>query len=164
MAPRQRRDIEEIAGEGIEVKVGEEIWKLAPLRIRDLAAAKARIRGNRRASYQEYVDSMPEGEQPSREEQQLEHDEIRRQFISDLEVGQWWISELEGMLWLIHRSLSKENPDVTMEEVEGKLSDVKAMVDLSTQIATQSGFEIEKPDEKKGPTQSSSPGNSTSQD
>lgn len=150
--PDKHIEEDKVSGEPIALEIGGEEIQISPLGPRDMGKAKAHIRGLRRAAYQSYISSLDPGERPSKEEQREERSEIMRQFISDLEVARWWLNEVDGMLWLIHRAVNKERSDndedkpnlISKDEIASWFDDEARIKQITETILNDiSGFEIE---------------------
>lgn len=152
MATHKHIPIDKLAGTSTEFEVDGETYKFAPVGPREMAQAKSVLRGHRLAAYEEMVRSMDEEYRPDPTEQRQRRNEIHRMFISDPEVARWWLNDLEGVSWLIHKSINKGRDDeeepIPREVVDEWLRDGEQLLEMGEKILTElSGYELKDEEE-----------------
>lgn len=164
MAKQKHIPLDKIGGQVVEFEIDGESYCFSPVGPKEMGQAKAKIRGHRLASYQMMVNSLPEDERPTEKEQRQRRNEIHRQFISDTEVSQWWLNDVEGVAWLVWKSLNKGRrerneelpeseklPPIPLERIEGWIRDVDEIVEVGQKILTElSGFVLDDQESSEG--------------
>ena len=153
------RSLEEVAGSGVTITLDDQELTFKPLRLRDYADAKMRLKSGSLAAYMAAMAAAPVDQAPPKAEQYRAHVRILRDHMDDIEVAQWFTT-LEGQVYLVHRSLVQAHPDVTESDVEEMFADPKVLEQV---IAAVNALDADEPSEKGGaadadrPTESSSP-------
>lgn len=161
------RSLEDVAGSGVTIAVQNRQLTFSPLALRDYADAKMRMKSANLNAYMQAVRRAPEDGKPTPLEQDAMTLRILREDIDDIRVA-GWLSTLEGEVFLVHRSLSKLQPDVTEEDVESMFADAGLLAQITRAIDALDADEQTKEEAAKAsenpPQNSSQNGKAQSQD
>lgn len=136
---KELKQIETVAGVPLEIEINGTPYRASPLNIRDQGVIRQHIRAQAMLAYEESLKAMDASSLPSIMERRTQRAAILNKFISDDEMVAW-LNTLEGMLFWLHLSISKEHPKVTVEEVEGWMLNPETLEAFADTVAKLSGW------------------------
>lgn len=137
---KQFRDIEQVAGQPIELVISGKKLILSPLRIRDHASARNHLRIQSVQAYYDWLAILSEDKRPSIREQQEQISQLLRGRILDDQVFEWY-GTAEGLQYFLWLSLHQKHPEITLDDVEALLGDETALQVLTAAISELTGLE-----------------------
>lgn len=134
---KQYKELDRVAGEGVDIEVEGESIRILPFTLRDQAAARAKMRTDALLALDQYFEATSQEFTPDdRRRQRAE--EITKP-IGDEMLGEW-LDTLEGLYWLVWRTLTKVMPKLTPDECERKFGKPEVLGRIAATIAAVSGW------------------------
>jgi len=125
----------------VDITVKGKVFKLTENTLSDFAAFRDYIKTNRLKQVLEVTKGLSIGERS------IFLNEATREIVSDAEI-QVELQNIEGMLFMIYRSLLKQQPKVTLEEVAAMFNDISDNDLAAIQTIQTSLSKPDKEDEK----------------
>lgn len=134
---KKYKELDRVAGEGVQIDLFGESVRILPFTLRDQAAARAKMRTDALLALDQYFAETEQAFTPDDKRRQRA-EEITKP-ISDEALGQW-LDTLEGLQWLVWRTLAKVTPGLTLEACEAKYGAAEIQGKVIGAIAAVSGW------------------------